>query len=90
MGPAMYRPEIDKTQRDRCYTCKGTGKAPCPNPERWKFHETRNTQGWVGIVDTHHEDAGHISGWVRPEDSELALAALNHFPQNAIGHGPRN
>jgi hypothetical protein len=21
----MYNPEINKTQRDRCYTCKGTG-----------------------------------------------------------------
>jgi hypothetical protein len=21
----MYRPEIDKTQRDRCYHCEGTG-----------------------------------------------------------------
>ena len=21
----MYRPEIDRTQRDRCYTCRGTG-----------------------------------------------------------------
>jgi len=24
----MYRPEIDKTQRDRCHTCKGTGGKP--------------------------------------------------------------
>ena len=25
MGKPMYNPEIDKTQRDRCYTCQGTG-----------------------------------------------------------------
>lgn len=25
-GPPMYRPEIDKTQRDRCYWCQGGGK----------------------------------------------------------------
>ena len=24
----MYRPEIDRTQRDRCYHCKGTGRKP--------------------------------------------------------------
>ena len=28
MGKPMYRPEIDKVQRDRCYTCKGTGGKP--------------------------------------------------------------
>jgi len=27
MGKPMYRPEIDKVQRDRCYYCQGTGKA---------------------------------------------------------------
>jgi len=32
LGPAMYRPEIDKTQRDRCYTCKGTGTKPPTKP----------------------------------------------------------
>lgn len=25
MGKPMYRPEIDKVQRDRCYTCQGAG-----------------------------------------------------------------
>jgi hypothetical protein len=25
MGKPMYRPEIDKVQRDRCYYCQGTG-----------------------------------------------------------------
>jgi hypothetical protein len=53
---------------------------------RWRFHKIRNTNGWIGIVDTHHEDAGHIAGWVRPEDSELALAALNHFQPNTQDH----
>lgn len=48
-------------------------------PPRWRAHNVRNARGWVGIVDTHHKDAGHIAGWVRPEDAELALAALNHF-----------
>lgn len=51
---------------------------------RWRFHKIRNTNGWIGIVDTHHEDAGHIAGWVRPEDSKLALAALNHFQPNSL------
>jgi hypothetical protein len=46
---------------------------------RWRFHKIHDTNGWIGIVDTHHEDAGHITSWVRPEDSELVLAALNYF-----------
>ena len=25
MGKPMYRPEINKAQRDRCYTCQGAG-----------------------------------------------------------------
>lgn len=31
MGQPMYRPEIDKAQRDRCYTCKGTGTTAPPS-----------------------------------------------------------
>ena len=31
LGKPMYRPEIDKPQRDRCYTCKGTGIANVPD-----------------------------------------------------------
>jgi hypothetical protein len=27
----MHRPEIDKPQRDRCYTCQGTGEKPDGN-----------------------------------------------------------
>ena len=55
---------------------------------RWRFHKIRNRNGWIGIVDTHHKDAGHIAGWVRPEDAELTLAALNHFRTNAATHAP--
>ena len=25
LGNPIYRPEVDKTQRDRCYTCQGSG-----------------------------------------------------------------
>ena len=46
---------------------------------RWREHAIRNKNGWVGIIDTQHPDAGHIAGWIRPEDLELTLAALNHF-----------
>ena len=31
MGKPMYRPEIDQTQRDPCFTCQGTGKADAPD-----------------------------------------------------------
>ena len=34
-GPPMYRPEIDKVQRDRCYTCQGTGTKPAENAADW-------------------------------------------------------
>jgi len=37
MGKPMYRPEIDKVQRDRCYTCQGSGlSAPRPPLVEWQ------------------------------------------------------
>jgi hypothetical protein len=54
----------------------------CKTMKRWKKHKIRNTAGWIGIVDTHHEDAGHITAWVRPEDVTIVLAALNFSPSN--------
>ena len=36
MGPAMYRPEIDKTQRDRCYTCQGSGETWAEHDRAWE------------------------------------------------------
>jgi hypothetical protein len=51
--------------------------------KRWKKHKIRNTAGWIGIVDTYHEDASHITAWVRPEDVTIVLAALNFSPSNA-------
>lgn len=50
--------------------------------KRWKKHKIRNTAGWIGIVDTHHEDASHITAWVRPEDVTIVLAALNFSHSN--------
>jgi hypothetical protein len=32
----MYRPEIDKTQRDRCYTCQGSGKTWAEHDRAWE------------------------------------------------------
>ena len=36
LGNPMYRPEIDKTQRDRCYTCRGTGKTRSEHDQAWE------------------------------------------------------
>jgi hypothetical protein len=92
LGPAMYRPEIDKTQRDRCYTCKGTGTKPPTSPttlddlceyltEKSKEHKT--LASLTGHSTTGDAMAGHQKEWADTLDrwiAEIRELRPNTFP----------
>jgi hypothetical protein len=97
MGKPMYRPEIDKTQRDRCYTCKGTGtSAPRSPAVEWQAANLHpcdgsgsTTKAWQlrvnGRVILNAVAMSDLHEAVSPEDRRMIGVALAQYLPNAIG-----
>lgn len=75
----MYRPEIDKVQRDQCYPCQGTGMQFVENADDWRCYCKDSTIRWVDAKRPHPAIARE--GW-------FCTACLTEFlPQNAKSAG---
>lgn len=84
MGKPMYRPEIDKVQRDRCYTCQGAGII---GGGEWDIERTHGRLAKVQY-DIGCKDAEEYAGKLRKEGWKSWSLEVNGTRVTEVMHLP--
>lgn len=83
----MYRPEIDKPQRDRCYTCKGTGRREnmpnCRNCTHCGPDSGTTPIKATVLIRCNHPDWGDEETEMREIDPAFGEECADYSRQNA-------